>query len=272
MAITILVFTPGPAGAQERSDMRFRGMDQNGDGVITRREWRGNDQSFRVHDWNGDGILSGDEVNPRARPPVRTIDPREENDPNRPFSDWTEARFRELDHNRDNRLTRDEWHFDLESFRRADHNGDQRLTLAEFLGSDIDDDDRYDRFSDIDANGDGRITRDEWHGGTRAFAALDRNGDGILTRREMNLSAVGTSGQMTATSTAYRAGYDRGIADGRVAGREDKANGHGWDLEGQTELERADAGYAERLGPRGDYQEGYRTGFRAGYRAGFGPR
>jgi Ca2+-binding EF-hand superfamily protein len=42
--------------------MRFRGMDRNGDGVITRDEWRGNDQSFRQHDRNGDGIISGDEL------------------------------------------------------------------------------------------------------------------------------------------------------------------------------------------------------------------
>ena len=42
--------------------MRFRGMDRNRDGVITRNEWRGNDQSFRVHDCNRDGVLSGDLV------------------------------------------------------------------------------------------------------------------------------------------------------------------------------------------------------------------
>lgn len=41
---------------------RFRGMDRNGDGVITRDEWRGNDQSFQQHDRNRDGVLSGDEM------------------------------------------------------------------------------------------------------------------------------------------------------------------------------------------------------------------
>jgi hypothetical protein len=45
-----------------RGNMRFRGLDTNGDGRITRREWRGNDQSFRVHDRNRDGVLSGREV------------------------------------------------------------------------------------------------------------------------------------------------------------------------------------------------------------------
>ena len=43
-------------------DIRFRGMDRNRDGIVTRREWRGNDQSFRVHDRNSDGVLSGSEL------------------------------------------------------------------------------------------------------------------------------------------------------------------------------------------------------------------
>jgi hypothetical protein len=32
--------------------------DANGDGIVTRREWPGNDQSFRKLDRNGDGVLS----------------------------------------------------------------------------------------------------------------------------------------------------------------------------------------------------------------------
>ena len=47
---------------QNRNANRFRGLDTNNDGMITRREWRGNDQSFRQHDRNGDGILSGSEM------------------------------------------------------------------------------------------------------------------------------------------------------------------------------------------------------------------
>lgn len=41
---------------------RFQGMDRNGDGRITRGEWRGNDTSFRNHDRNRDGVLSGSEL------------------------------------------------------------------------------------------------------------------------------------------------------------------------------------------------------------------
>jgi hypothetical protein len=42
---------------------RFRGMDRNNDGAISRSEWRGNRRSFDVRDWNNDGVLTGDEVN-----------------------------------------------------------------------------------------------------------------------------------------------------------------------------------------------------------------
>ncbi len=43
-------------------ESQFRGMDLNNDGVVTREEWRGDDQSFRRLDRNGDGILSGNEL------------------------------------------------------------------------------------------------------------------------------------------------------------------------------------------------------------------
>jgi Ca2+-binding EF-hand superfamily protein len=49
-------------GNSNKQQMRHRGMDQNGDGVITRDEWRGNDQSFRQHDRNGDGVIAGSEM------------------------------------------------------------------------------------------------------------------------------------------------------------------------------------------------------------------
>ena len=108
-------------------------------------------------------------------------------------------------------------------------------------------------------------TRGHWNA-----ADLDRreaNGDGRLKRQEFDNSPDTILPQQTA---AYRAGYTRGQSDGVQAGREDKPRG--WDLEGQRELETADAGYEGRLGSLGEYQAGYRTGFRRGHREGFGPR
>lgn len=294
--------------------IRFQAMDTNNDGRITRQEWRGNDRSFRNHDWNNDGVLSGDEVRPGGQRRTPWDDRDFEASIERE-DDWTDERFRALDHNNDGRLSRSEWHADAELFSRIDRNRDNTISAVEFKGGE--DDDREDRFADLDTNRDGRVTRAEWHGSSAVFDALDANRDGVLTRAE----AIGTGdaqdardefrsvdvngdgaiarnewhwntaafdrldanrdGRLTRQewdnspavvlpqqTPAYRAGYERGRQDGVQAGREDKPRG--WDLEGQRELEQADAGYQGSMGNRADYQAGYRSGFRRGYREGFG--
>ena len=163
--------------------MRFRGMDANNDGRITRDEWRGSEQSFRVHDWNNDGVLSGDEVRSDGRRAVRSED-RDFSPDNNQFLNWSEEGFRSLDRNRDGVISSREWTYDTESFYRADRNRDGVLSRQEFLSTDMDDD-RDDRFAYLDANRNGRIERNEWHGSADAFDWLDRNRDGVLSRAEM---------------------------------------------------------------------------------------
>jgi len=182
-----------PQTIAAQSSMRFRDLDRNRDGVITRAEWRGNDQSFRQHDSNGDGILSADEV--RA--------------------------------NQDTGIVRD--------------------------------------FSAVDLDGNGHVTAQEWR---RAFTQLDVNRDGSLTEDELQAP---NNQRSPAVTRAFQAGRDRGVIDGRQAGREDGAR-RVWDLDGQRELEQADAGYTNEVGPRDQYQAGYRDGFRRGYAEGYGPR
>jgi Ca2+-binding EF-hand superfamily protein len=182
VADTTLRTAVAGAGQQPVDAQRFQAMDVNRDGRITREEWRGSAQSFRVHDWNGDGVLSGDEVRAgswrqRQGDPDYTPDQYV-------FNDWTERRFQQMDRNRDGRLTRAEWSYDVESFIRADRNRDGILTRSEFLNSDFDDD-RGDQFDYLDMNGDGRIQLNEWHASREAFNWLDRNNDGVLTRAEM---------------------------------------------------------------------------------------
>jgi Ca2+-binding EF-hand superfamily protein len=318
LSVALLALSvPLAAAAQQRPTIRFQGMDTNGDGVITRDEWRGSDRSFAVHDWNGDGRLSGDEVRVGAARPRPAGDPPFDSEAREyQFDDWTPRGFAGLDHNRDGRITRDEWHFDREGFRQADHNGDGVISRAEFLSEDQEDDDRGDTFGNLDVNRDGRISRDEWHAGRRAFDALDDNHDGVISRAELlgteappelfnsvdvNHDRIITrdewhwspasfdardldhNGRLTreefsgatlqpATSAAYRAGQERGLAEGREAGRGDRQQGGAWDLEGQRELETADSGYEPRFGPKADYQAGYREAFRRGYREGWNAR
>jgi Ca2+-binding EF-hand superfamily protein len=176
------VYAASSAAEQPRSNMRFAAMDRNNDGVISRDEWQGSARSFVVHDWNGDGQLSGDEVRIGGQRTAEQAD-HYANRFERNLT-WTTASFNALDHNRDRRITRNEWHFDAETFRRVDANGDNALTQQEFLEGDADDD-RDDLFDDLDANNNGRVERQEWHAGTAAFNRLDRNRDGVLTRFEV---------------------------------------------------------------------------------------
>jgi Ca2+-binding EF-hand superfamily protein len=168
-------------GAQQR----FPGYDANNDGVITRAEWRGSDRSFAVHDWNNDGVLSGDEVRTGAWRPSSANDDYSDD---YVFSDWNDKRFQQIDRNRDGRIARTEWFYGAEEFARADRNRDGVLSQAEFQGNDFDDD-RGDRFDNLDVNGNGVVERGEWHASPQAFEWLDRDNNGTISRLEMGLGA-----------------------------------------------------------------------------------
>jgi Ca2+-binding EF-hand superfamily protein len=190
---------------------------------------------------------------------------------------WAEIRqrqtqFREMDRDDDGVVTREEWRGNREDFNRIDRNNDGVISLGEFIdeGSTVAGSDRR-PFNELDRNGNGVITSGEWTGRRDEFRALDTDNDGVISRQEYRQWRQ--SSESIIESPAYRAGRERGLTDGRQAGREDRTvNGGKWDLDGQRELENADAGYSANLGPRADYQAGYRDGFRNGYREGFGPR
>jgi Ca2+-binding EF-hand superfamily protein len=186
LALPALLLATAPDVDAQRSrqaQFRFQAMDDNGDRVISRAEWRGSAQSFSRHDWNGDGVLSGDEV--RIGAAREAGEPDDYDQTQRPeFRNWTERGFANLDRNRDGRIARSEWFYDREGFLRADRNRDGALTRAEFLSTDVDTD-REDRFEYLDTNQDGRIERGEWHASRDAFEWLDRNNDGALSRSEV---------------------------------------------------------------------------------------
>jgi hypothetical protein len=95
--------------SDDRRTGRFAGLDSNGDGVITRGEWRGNDTSFQQIDRNKDGVLAGDEIR-RGKHDKRT------------------DRDRRFDTNGDGVINRGEWRGDDASFRNRDRNGDGVLS------------------------------------------------------------------------------------------------------------------------------------------------
>jgi Ca2+-binding EF-hand superfamily protein len=209
LALASLSLISSPTTAEAQTRMRFQGMDKNNDGRITRDEWQGSARSFDVQDWNNDGVLSGNEVRTGAQRDSRWEDA--DHNPNwreRNLS-WTRSAFTNLDHNRDGRLTPNEWHYDIESFRRVDRNRDNALNLNEFLGQGVDDARGVD-FDDMDYNNDGVVARNEWQGGTREFNALDRNRDGRLNRYEV----VGQQASLSNYNEFQNLDYNR---DGRLS-------------------------------------------------------
>src|SRR5687768_7038976 len=101
--------------------MRFRNMDSDNDGVITRAEWRGSLQAFQQQDTNDDNVLSGPEVWVSQSAPGD--------------ADSLRQVFNNADRNNDRLLARDEWYGDLQTFERVDRNNDGRISWAEFQGS-----------------------------------------------------------------------------------------------------------------------------------------
>jgi hypothetical protein len=146
---------------------RYAEMDANGDGVITRAEWRGTAQAFNLADWNNDGRLSGDEVRVGATEP---------------------GSYAEMDVNRDGVITRAEWRGTAQEFNLADWNNDGRLSGDELRGGATRPNAGM-RFAEMDQNQDGTITRNEWRGNAQAFGQHDWNGDGRLSGEEVRVGA-----------------------------------------------------------------------------------
>jgi EF hand domain-containing protein len=100
---------------QRVTNTRFRGMDQNRDGIISRQEWRGNRRAFRNQDWNNDGVLSGREVRASAQRVRNT----------------NNTRVEAVDRDRNGRIDRSEWTGSRNDFRRLDRDNDGYITSAE---------------------------------------------------------------------------------------------------------------------------------------------
>jgi EF hand domain-containing protein len=125
-------------GGSRGRNTRFRGLDRNRDGVITRGEWRGNDVSFRNHDRNRDGIISGSEVRRGGWDDDDDDDlvwegrDRRLGAIDRHRDGAISRRFSDLDRNRDGIIRRHEWEGDWGSFDRLDRNDDGVLSWNEY--------------------------------------------------------------------------------------------------------------------------------------------
>ena len=87
------------------------------------------------------------------------------------------------------------------------------------------------QFTRADRDGDTRLRRNEWTADSGSFEEADTNRDGVVTRDEFitaRLAAARNTGDRAGApvadlrrgTPAFQAGLDRGLADGRQAGKE----------------------------------------------------
>jgi Ca2+-binding EF-hand superfamily protein len=155
------------------SDADFRSLDRNNDRRIAQAEWFYDIETFRRADRNHDGVLA----------PAEFFAPDD---------DGRNDTFEDLDHNDSGRVERNEWHGSAAEFTRLDRNRDNILTRAEIVGS-ATATTQPDRFTTLDADGDGMITPVEWRWSLRSFYQQDTNDDGVVTRNEFTGQPVGTA-------------------------------------------------------------------------------
>jgi Ca2+-binding EF-hand superfamily protein len=153
---TALVFAVSWPLSAQRLDQH----DRNGDGMVTRAEWRGNNRSFQQHDRNRDGVLSGDELSD-----VR--------------SDGNRGRAAgRLDKDRSGAVEGHEWPYNSNVFHELDKDGNSVLTNDELNNI------NSTALPHLDMNKDRRIDESEWPGGFAQFERLDQNGDGRISPKE----------------------------------------------------------------------------------------
>jgi len=194
LAPAIVVAIASPAFSQSG----FYGQDRNGDGVVTRDEWRGNDQSFRQRDSNDDGVLSGNELPASMRSRRQTQ--RSSGDQNR--YDDRNANYGDQRSNGDrNRYGDQDRNNDGNGYGRGSNdygrNEGNRNRSAARTGQNA-------TLEQLDKNRSGVVEGNEWPFNADVFHELDRNGDSVLSSEELRNTSPETLRNRNVNGTGRR--------------------------------------------------------------------
>lgn len=116
ISLAAVLLTATFALADNDLEVQFVQLDADSDGFVALSEWTGGSETFGSLDRDGDAVITRNEFFTRATTRVKT---REES-------------FRELDADKDGRLSASEWKWGEQTMSVLDRNGDGLLTRREF--------------------------------------------------------------------------------------------------------------------------------------------
>jgi len=185
--------------AVPRLDHALRTCDKNHDGKVTRDEWTGSDAAFRQLDQNGDGVLDRKDRSEAAAaaPPAEPVLPAMRGE-----LPTAEELLKRYDKNGDGKIEQKELGDAkalLAALPRVDKNGDKMLDLVELralvalLQKARTDAERGKSrpqpfrvpFDEWDKDKDGKIQLNEWQGSKNLFERIDLDRDAAITREEL---------------------------------------------------------------------------------------
>jgi len=185
-------------------------------------------------------------------------------------------RYRSYDRNNDGQVDRGEWQGNARLFVRLDANRDGNLTMQEYtqgngfvldaLGGPVF------RFSDIDANNDGWVTRREWNMSSADFKRLDINFDNRISRFEFEHDSASDDRYSPAQFNALDANHDGWLTCSEprmTSGEFARLDRNRDDRVSRFEFENAASPAGGYIGPRSAaWRTGYHRGVQEGLAAG----
>jgi Ca2+-binding EF-hand superfamily protein len=187
---------PGRAGGPgaERLLKGVQRMDADGDGTVTREEWKGRPEMFGQLDQDGDGAISNRELKAFQKEIKQRQKQMGFGGRRGRGGGAAQDLFRVMDGNRDGAITRDEWRLNADLFGKMDSNGDGAIRMDEIAPEEGAGDwgprpagpapDKATFFERYDKNSDGKVTRQEFTGPPSEFERYDRNHDGVVDKAD----------------------------------------------------------------------------------------
>ncbi len=165
-------------------DEKWKEVDKDGDGFLTAEEWTYGEENLAKADTDADGKVSREEMGAFLKAAMKD-DPKL----------IAEMRLQSMDADKDGKVSQEEWKGAAEMFGKADKDADGFLTLEELVASMPNPKDKIaGKLKEMDADGDGAISQEEWKGRPEMFSKLDKNGDGSITADEMQGMGGGGGG------------------------------------------------------------------------------